>query len=376
MARPPKTRRPAAFAAGMAHLGVRQTTAPLRYRAFGAGGALGAKPTNVNIEVIDRCCLRCQMCDIWKSEGKGELSIEGWIEVVRRLKDWLGTFRLTITGGEPLMKHGIWDLLEASVGWQIPTVLITSAYTLREVTARRLAEMGLVQVVVSVDDVDPEGHDAVRGRHGAHERAMRAIATIAETRSARTMLGTSTTLLAQNLPRSAALAHDLGARGVDRIFFQPVQGGFKDPDGTGWPYTSDLWPDPDVATAAVDGLVEAKRGGVPITNSFEELDYMKAYFIEGGDWVRPFACDVKFSTFHIDGYGMARMCLPYPGNIGNVSDQMPADIWNGAVAQAERSTVEACTAPCLLNCNRRYGTTEKLTYAKSLLMPRRRASDT
>lgn len=318
------------------------------------------KPTYVNIEIINRCCLKCNMCDIWRSDGQGELNISDWINIINQLKDWLGTFRLTITGGEPFMKSGVWQLLEHCSSLELPIVVVTSGYCFgpRQLTA--LLDLKLTQLVISIDSANPDVHDSIRGVKGVHKRAWSAIQFLAsQTRPF--LLATNTVIMRDNLREIESLARTLHEGGVERIFFQPVQGGFLDEDSS--LYLSDLWPvsHPDIEHV-FQSLIYAKRTGIPIANTFDELRYFETYFLQGGKWQRPFECTAGRKMFHCDAYGNVRMCVPYPGNIGSLKENLPQQIWSSQMARTERLNILKCRKACMLNCNREYKLSEKIAY--------------
>lgn len=359
--------RTSGFVWGLVKLGVRETVAPLQNQAFGTSGFLGCKPTNVNIEIINRCCLRCQMCDIWKNHPEGELSIREWKQVVDSLKAWLGSFRLTITGGEPFMKVGIWDFLEYCVDIDLPVVVITNGFGFTAKQLEQLAALRLTQVVISLDSLNPETHDKIRGMPGAHKKTWKAMNYLAANQRP-FLLGSSTVIMDDNILELGSIAYRFGEIGIDRIFFQPVQGGFTTSDGLNWPYDTSLWPSSaDRIEEGFSSLLEAKKQGVPIANSVRELLFFRDYFLQGPQWVRPWPCTVGYTTFHCDAFGQVRMCIPYAGNIGNIRTHQPAYIWNNAIASRERSVISSCERACMLNCNRKYTVGEKIAYGKNLL---------
>lgn len=356
----------------LARLGGRTILGHAQYQAFGAGSRLGARPSQVNIEIINRCCLRCAMCDIWRNKIDDELSIERWTDVLDRLTHWLGSFRLTVTGGEPFMKVGIWDFLDHAISLGLPIVVITNGTCFNRHTMKRLLDTRLTQLVLSVDSTEPGEHDLIRGVDGAYQRTWSTLKVIAAAKRP-FLLATSTVIVDSNIAQLGDIARSFHAAGVERIFFQPVQGGFTEADGSYFPYDTRLWPSSVRAIqAGLDSLLEAKQHGIPVANSQPEIEYFREYFLHGRSWRRPFPCAVKYTTFHCDAYGNVRMCIPYPGNIGNVTETDPAEIWASAEAAAERRVISACTKPCLLNCNRGYGPREALGYGMSIL--RRRLS--
>lgn len=76
---------------------------------------------------------------------------------------------LVLSGGEPLLRRDIYDLIEyASSGGFIP-VLDSNGVLLTRESVRLLKEAGLKGVGVSIDSVNPDEHDRFRGLDGAWE---------------------------------------------------------------------------------------------------------------------------------------------------------------------------------------------------------------
>lgn len=310
------------------------------------------RPTRVNLEMADRCCLRCAMCDIWRHKGAGELDIEEWLRTFDDLVDWLGSFRLTVTGGEPFMKRGIWAFLSHVTRKGIPTAVITNGYTLGDRSLERLLSFPVTSVTFSIDSLDGSVHDAIRGIDGAFNRTLNAIKTLGRSRR-RFILATSTVVVDANVDSLSEMCLRLTSFGVDRIFLQPVQGGFTDASGRLWPFDSPLWPKSrERVVASFERLLAIRRSGVPLAHTVDELLHMRDYLVEGAQWRRPWRCEVGSNTLHIDAYGNVRMCVPFPGNIGNVRQLTCRQIWESQTATQERSVIAHCTKPCLLNCNR------------------------
>ena len=76
---------------------------------------LGRDINYLRISVTDRCNLRCRYCmpeeGIEKKEHLDILSLEEVFEVVKVCAD-LGTNKIRITGGEPLVRKGLTGLIE------------------------------------------------------------------------------------------------------------------------------------------------------------------------------------------------------------------------------------------------------------------------
>ena len=119
------------------------------------------RPINyLRISVTDRCNLRCTYCmpeEGIRLIGHDEiLRFEDIVDVVRTGVE-LGITRIRITGGEPLVRKGIVDLVGMiSAVEGILDFGLTTNGTLLDLFAADLANAGLHRVNISLDTLDPE----------------------------------------------------------------------------------------------------------------------------------------------------------------------------------------------------------------------------
>jgi cyclic pyranopterin phosphate synthase len=114
----------------------------------------------LRISVTDRCNLRCTYC--MPAEGiqllrhEDILSFDEIAEVVR-IAVGMGTDKIRLTGGEPLVRRGIIELVKLiSVIPGVTDLSMTTNGILLEQFAYPLKEAGLHRVNVSLDTLDPE----------------------------------------------------------------------------------------------------------------------------------------------------------------------------------------------------------------------------
>jgi len=114
-------------------------------------------------ELTQACNLACPYCR--GSAGRraqGELSSEEALEALSRIKR-LGRPLLILTGGEPLMRADVFEIIEQATAMGFPTALATNGTLLDEAVARRLARACVRRVSASLDFPDASRHDRVRG---------------------------------------------------------------------------------------------------------------------------------------------------------------------------------------------------------------------
>lgn len=323
------------------------------------------KPTQITISVTDACSARCTMCDIWKLQPRDELSAQEWINVLGQMRRWLGPFWLSITGGEPFQKPGIFDILSFCREQGISTKMSSNGMFLKPAHLDRVLQHGPDFLSLSVDSPDPEIHDRLRGVPGLHDRCGAAIRYLRE-RSSSLVLGIATVIMEDNvrdLPRLVEWAID---RGVDRVLFQPLQPNFAaGRRGPGWHEHNPHWvSDSRVLADVVDELLTMKRNGVSIWNSATQLNVFKEYFHDPSHHARPDECLVRYSTLNVDPRGNVNFCWTLSDSVGNVREQPIDQIWQSHRAAEVRGRMKHCRAPCMLNCYRNRSLGEMVQLAR------------
>jgi cyclic pyranopterin phosphate synthase len=121
---------------------------------------LGRAMKDLRISVTDRCNFRCRYCmPLEKYEWIDRREILTFEEITRlaRLFINLGVEEIRITGGEPLLRHGLESLVAqiANLEGLKDLSLTTNASLLGEM-ASGLSRAGLKRINVSLDTIDPE----------------------------------------------------------------------------------------------------------------------------------------------------------------------------------------------------------------------------
>ncbi len=119
-----------------------------------------------------RCNLRCVHCysQSRNLDYKGELTTAEGKELIDDLAAF-GSPVLLFSGGEPLMRPDIYELIAHARTAGMRAVLSTNGTLISEETAATLKEMDLSYVGVSLDGLR-ETHDKFRGLKGAFDQAM------------------------------------------------------------------------------------------------------------------------------------------------------------------------------------------------------------
>ncbi|MFZ5595599.1 MAG: putative heme d1 biosynthesis radical SAM protein NirJ2 [Bacillota bacterium] len=118
------------------------------------------------------CNLYCKHCyrDAGVRAGE-ELNTEEGMNLIDEIAK--AGFKIMIfSGGEPLIREDIYDLVSHAVNRGLRPVFGTNGTLIDGVVAERLKNSGAAAMGISLDSVDPEKHDTFRGQTGAWQKAV------------------------------------------------------------------------------------------------------------------------------------------------------------------------------------------------------------
>ena len=114
---------------------------------------------DLRVSVTDRCNYKCVYCRTGQHGAQyPELKINEYLRLIKLFVD-LGIEKVRLTGGEPLLRNGLIDLIEGlaefrTLGGEKLDLALTTNGHLLEKLARPLKNAGLNRVTVSMDAVD------------------------------------------------------------------------------------------------------------------------------------------------------------------------------------------------------------------------------
>lgn len=120
------------------------------------------KPTPLVLahEVTEECNLRCTFCRCWRKRRKEELDLEDIRGLIRQAKE-LGVGWYCVTGGEPLLRSDIGDIVSYASAEHMITSLITNGVLLTEKIADIAPNLDFL--TVSVDTLNGAKYKNLRG---------------------------------------------------------------------------------------------------------------------------------------------------------------------------------------------------------------------
>ena len=164
----------------------RWTRLPLWFLKYGLKclpGAAGSRgmgcigfPAHPVWEMTSACNLRCIHCHTSGGKpAKDELTTAEGKHLLNQLADVNDFQMMAFTGGEPLLRPDLFELLAYSQALGFTNTIATNATLIDTEVAKRLRSLGIVIAAVSLDGFDAKTHDMVRGQPGSFNNALRGI---------------------------------------------------------------------------------------------------------------------------------------------------------------------------------------------------------
>jgi len=137
--------------------------------------------TDLRLSVTDRCNYRCVYCRTGNDGAQySELPIEDYARILRLFVS-MGIEKIRLTGGEPLLRNGLLDLVRETAQLRpafseapIDVALTTNGHLLAPL-AQELKDAGLSRITVSMDAVDPATFTRITRVPGSFERVQAGI---------------------------------------------------------------------------------------------------------------------------------------------------------------------------------------------------------
>ena len=300
-------------------------------------------PMSLLLELTHRCPLQCPYCsNPLKLERAGaELSTDEWVSVLDQAAA-LGVLQVHFSGGEPMARPDLPDLVRHAASLGLYSNLITSAVLLNPRTLAALADAGLDHVQISFQDADAEGADRIGNYAGGHAKKLAAAELVRDAGLALTLNFVVHRHNIARVPQMIAMGEAFGAGRIEIANVQYYGWGLLNRAAL-LPTRAEL----DACTAAVFAARERLRGTMVIDYVVPDYYAAEPKGCMGG-WARRFV--------NISPAGRVRPChaaetLPafaWP----NIRQETLADIWNHSEPFARYRGTAWMPEPCK-SCDRR-----------------------
>ncbi len=294
-------------------------------------GKLG--PEYVQWLCSHKCNFRCSHCGTGAAEADpNEMNTKEAFKLVEDLGA-MGTKLLSLTGGEPIVRDDVFQVLKHAKDQGIHVGFVTNGYAVEEV-ADQIAKVEVDSVLVSIDGFQ-EHHNEIRGMPDSYQRAIKALDILEDIGV--TARGVSAVFLSSNEKDIPKIVEDVMSHGVTRMRIQAVvpEGRAKKMENT-----------KEEIYRMLKLIMELRAEGYPI-EACEGLGYLGPLEKK----VRPynFLCGCGYTTFTVNDLGLVQGCpaIDFPElNEGNIRERPLKDIWMNSFGRFRRTLYEDLPEKC------------------------------
>jgi len=303
-----------------------------------------SKPARIIFCMTLRCNIKCRQCAIWRQPPKDELTTNEWKKVIYDLKKLIGPYRVQLAGGEIFVRKDIMEIIRFATKNNVLTGVVSNGTMITKKLAREIVKSGLGYIHISVDGINPDTHDHIRGIPGIYEKTTAGIDNLVEASKGSGMsVCIATIIMKKNMHELADIVHWTEKKGLDGVIFNPLGPTIdRDPD----PYANaDLGVDDlNEINRVLDDLIKLKKKGAKILNPAEQFEEMKDYFRQPYQLMTE-KCRVGVTNLSITCDGDMHTCFKMPP-LGNVRDISPSQAWDSDLANQIRKQIKECTIHC------------------------------
>ncbi|HNQ49887.1 MAG TPA: radical SAM protein [Candidatus Omnitrophota bacterium] len=294
--------------------------------------------------ITGRCNLRCAMCSQWRTlreHNELEMSTEQWKRFIDEVAD-MRVRVLTITGGEPLLRDDLAEIVAHAKGRGIPVHLCTNGTLIDNRRAGLLAASGLDSVSISIDSSDPRVHNAIRGAD-CHSRAVDAVRCL-RAASPRIRIGINCVISSRNVSGiefMVAFAEELGA---DQIKFDSIHTNLM--HGKALREETGKYSFCESDMPRVRQEMERLRSAIAKSRLLSNSQYFLERIAAGpGANGRHLPCYAGYISCTVDAFGRVSCCDHMTGE-KSLKNETFASIWRSPYFKSMRDDVKRCRECC------------------------------
>lgn len=278
-------------------------------------------PTTCTLAITYRCQCKCVHCsaDRFIDSSRRELTTDELKRVIDEAIG-IGVTNVVFTGGEPMIRSDIYDLVAHVDKTKAHAMMFTNGWYLSEENAKKLADAGLHSLNISIDHLNAAVHDDLRRLQGCYSRAFEGAA---RARAAGILTGISTYATSQKLKDGSLegllqLAQKEGFHEVTIFDCMPAGRFLRDESVL---------------------LSAAERAEiVKLAKRYVAMDHPMGVIAQS--WINSpigSGCFGGQFQFYMTAYGDVNPCDFNPVTFGNVTQMSVRDIWRRMVTHPEYS---------------------------------------
>lgn len=293
-----------------------------------------ARPYVISWNLTYRCNLACEHCYL-DAGGSPQVSTENFADrselgteecfgVIDQIASFAPECLTILTGGEPLLRRDILDIVRRASERELWVVVGTNGVRITENVARRLAEAGARGLSLSLDALDPDRHDRFRRVRGAWQNTVEGAEILNRAGFSFIVQTTAGSHNLDELEAIADFAYERLAAKVWNLYFLV-------PTGRGQ-FVSDMTP--AQYDKVLDSLyrIQQKYTGRMLVNAKCAPHYVKTMLENGRPPIRTYSggaggCPAGTHYMGIRPNGDLTPCPYLPVFAGNLRAARLADLW-------------------------------------------------
>lgn len=296
------------------------------------------RPYHVQWLLTRKCNYRCRGCNVWREQDVKELStyeVKKGLDVLREL----GVIDIVFSGGDPLLRDDIGEILEYASRYFVTTVYDNGSMVLDKIEALRNVDF----VAISLDTLDAKKNDYAKGVKGSWSRSMHAIEKLHDEGIP---VSISPTISQLNLHEIVGLTKHFLGKGVPVWYCLYSYDSCVEPDQLfriGKRNDELEIADSEGMVRLCDSLIDLKKKDSNVLITTKALKAVRHLYLEGR---RTWKCRALQNFFMIDHLGRVAGChLRSP--VASIFD-LPK-VWNSDEFVSLRKTYRNC-AKCIYLC--------------------------
>jgi MoaA/NifB/PqqE/SkfB family radical SAM enzyme len=317
---------------------------PVRYLQY---RRMVSHPLWAIFDITMRCPCACQYCTNWFTPHQ-QLTLDEMKLIVRRIRK-MGVIYLGITGGEPLTRKGVPELVALGKELGMMVGINTSGMIATEAIFTELMEAGIDTICISIDGSTAAIHEHFRDQcpYDKVLAALKLAIRLRDEKGYKTRITTSTVLHKANYHDIKNIIELRDSLGVDRSNFQPVwevtpQSGFQRKFSF----------DPQDPADRIR-LEEARDtlNSLPRTNLKSYTDLLPEMLMDYDNSVRHLECFAGRAFVYVDVRGNVYPCSLFDKPLGSLLEAEPETFIHTpetthTLARAAEQDCPGCTLVC------------------------------
>jgi len=280
-------------------------------------------PLYVVFDITKRCNLKCIHC--YSTPHHEDLELKEVYNVIDNVYEG-GAAIIDFGGGEPLLRDDIFDILLYSKNVGLYTSISTNGIFLNEEYIKRLKDLKIDHICISLDGANPETHDYIRNKSGTYEKTIEAIKNCVD---AGINTQVSTVFMSSNIDELEELYNLLDLLNINGWFvydFIPAgRGSELKNEMLNSKQRQQLFEQLQNYAASSNMSIKPYPYSITINSAYGKGTYFYKKYGRLTEFFK--GCLTARWTCHISNNGDIHPCYLLPHKLGNLKKQNFKDIW-------------------------------------------------